>query len=74
MIIKYINILIIITTLFYKIPPHLPLPKGGKIPLFSKEGLGEILQIIGNCNVFSKFHSPLGFMYRLCQRGIIRPA
>jgi len=30
-------------TLFHKIPPHLPLPKGGKIPLFGKEGLGEIL-------------------------------
>jgi len=36
-----------------KIPPHLPFPKGGKypsleksslsLPLFSKEGLGEIL-------------------------------
>jgi len=46
-----INSLIIITTLFYKIPPHLPLPapgrenipKGGKIPLFGKEGQGEIL-------------------------------
>jgi hypothetical protein len=25
---------IIIKTLFYKIPPHLPLPKGGTIPLF----------------------------------------
>jgi hypothetical protein len=31
------------TTLFHKIPPHLPLPKGGKIPLFGKEGEGEIL-------------------------------
>jgi len=46
-----INSLIIITTLFYKIPPHLPLPafgrkkipKGEKIPLFGKEGQGEIL-------------------------------
>jgi hypothetical protein len=26
-----------------KIPPFLPLPKGG-IPLFGKEGLGEILE------------------------------
>jgi len=26
----------------YKIPPILPLPKGGKKPLFGKEGLGEI--------------------------------
>jgi hypothetical protein len=25
-----------------KIPPNLPLPKGGFIPLFGKEGLGEI--------------------------------
>ena len=30
------------TTLFYKIPPNLPLPKGGIIPLFGKEGFGEI--------------------------------
>jgi hypothetical protein len=28
--------------LIYKIPPNLPLPKGGIIPLFGKEGLGEI--------------------------------
>jgi hypothetical protein len=26
----------------YKIPPFLPLPKGGIIPLFGKEGEGEI--------------------------------
>ena len=32
------NNLIIIMTLFYKIPPLLPLPKGGTIPLFDKEG------------------------------------
>jgi hypothetical protein len=42
--------------IFYKIPPNLPLPKGGKIPLyqegikgcvplFGKEGIGEIFQI-----------------------------
>jgi hypothetical protein len=31
-----INSLIIITTLFYKIPPYLPFPKGGKTPLFGK--------------------------------------
>jgi hypothetical protein len=37
------NSLITLTTLFYKIPPHLPFPKGGKIPLFDKEGRGEIL-------------------------------
>ena len=37
---------LIITTLFYKIPPHLPFPKGGKIPLFGKEGKGEILRNI----------------------------
>jgi hypothetical protein len=30
------------TTLFYKIPPDLPLLRGGIIPLFGKEGLGEI--------------------------------
>ena len=35
-----INSLIIIMTLFYKIPPYLPLPKGGKTPLFGKEGWG----------------------------------
>jgi hypothetical protein len=48
----FINSLIIITTLFYKIPPHLPLPafgrkkipKGGKTPLFGKEGRGEIFR------------------------------
>jgi len=28
----------------YKIPPYLPLSKGGNIPLFGKEGLGEIFQ------------------------------
>jgi hypothetical protein len=32
----------IITTFFRKIPPNLPFPKGGIIPLFSKEGRGEI--------------------------------
>ena len=37
-----INSLIIMTTLFYKIPPPLPFPKGGIMPLFGKEGLGEI--------------------------------
>ena len=41
-----INQSIIITTLFYKIPPHLPFPKGGTIPLFGKEGLGEIFRRI----------------------------
>jgi hypothetical protein len=39
-----INSLIIMMTSFYKIPPHLPFPKGGKLPLFDKEGPGEILQ------------------------------
>jgi hypothetical protein len=28
---------------FIKIPPNLPFPKGGFIPLFGKEGRGEIL-------------------------------
>jgi len=37
-----INSLIIVKTLLYKIPPNLPLPKGGIIPLFEKEGRGEI--------------------------------
>jgi hypothetical protein len=37
-----INSLIIIFPLFYKIPPHLPFPKGGNKPLFGKEGKGEI--------------------------------
>jgi hypothetical protein len=31
-------------TLFYKIPPRLPFPKGGKTPLFGKEGQGEIFR------------------------------
>jgi hypothetical protein len=30
------------TTLIYKIPPNLPLVKGGFSPLFGKEGCGEI--------------------------------
>jgi hypothetical protein len=30
-------------TFFEKIPPNLPLPKGGAIPLFAKEGRGEIV-------------------------------
>ena len=34
----HINSLIIVKTLLYKIPPNLPLPKGGIIPLFGKEG------------------------------------
>src|SRR4030042_2837375 len=36
----------LITKLFYKIPPYLPFPKGGIIPLFGKEGLGEIFRKI----------------------------
>ena len=31
-------------TTFYKIPPYLPFTKGGVIPLFGKEGRGEILR------------------------------
>jgi len=31
-------------TLLCKIPPNLPLPKGGKTPLFGKEGKGEIFR------------------------------
>ena len=38
----HINSHIIVKTLLYKIPPNLPLPKGGIIPLFEKEGRGEI--------------------------------
>ena len=33
-----------------KIPPALPLPKGG-IPLFGKEGLGEILEEEGGISL-----------------------
>ena len=40
-----INSLIIMTILIYKIPPNLPLPKGGFSPLFGKEGCGEIFWI-----------------------------
>ena len=36
------NGLKIMKTLICKIPPNLPLPKGGIIPLFGKEGRGEI--------------------------------
>jgi hypothetical protein len=35
-----------ITTLFYKIPPNLPFPKGGIIPLFGKEGIREIFLLM----------------------------
>jgi hypothetical protein len=38
----HINILKIGKTLLHKIPPNLPLLKGGIIPLFGKEGRGEI--------------------------------
>jgi hypothetical protein len=34
------------TTYIYKIPPNLPLLKGGFIPLFVKEGLGEIFRLM----------------------------
>jgi hypothetical protein len=45
-----INSLIIMTTLFYKIPPHLPLPafgrekipKGGKLLLFGRRPIGPL--------------------------------
>jgi hypothetical protein len=33
---------LIMTTLFYKIPPHLPLPKGGKLPLFGLQPIGPL--------------------------------
>ena len=39
---QLINSLIIVKTSLYKIPPNLPLLKGGIIPLFEKEGRGEI--------------------------------
>jgi hypothetical protein len=32
--------------LIHKIPPDLPLPKGGTIPLYGKEGWGEISAMI----------------------------
>jgi hypothetical protein len=38
----HINCLKIVKTLLHKIPPNLPLLKGGIIPLFGKEGRGEI--------------------------------
>jgi len=33
------NSLKIMRTLIYKIPPNLPFPEGGTIPLFGKEGV-----------------------------------
>ena len=36
------NTVISMKTSIYKIPPNLPLPKGGEMPLFGKEGKGEI--------------------------------
>jgi hypothetical protein len=38
----FINQSIIITTLFYKIPPHLPFSKGGTIPLFGRRPIGPL--------------------------------
>jgi len=41
-----------------KIPPNLPLPKGGTISLFGKEGRGEILwkwEIYGNGRFYDNF-------------------
>jgi len=56
----------IITTLFYKIPPHLPLPKGGTIPLFrnpfpvkdrQRGGGGDFQKIcIFNYGLLSKYN------------------
>ena len=37
----FINTLIIIKTLFYKIPPHLPFPKGGITPLWQRGAGGD---------------------------------
>jgi hypothetical protein len=39
--VSIINSLIIMTTLFYKIPPNLPLTKGGIIPSLEKRGKGR---------------------------------
>jgi len=42
-------------TLNYKIPPILPLPKGGIMPLFSKEGWREIFEVHQiTCELISK--------------------
>jgi F0F1-type ATP synthase beta subunit len=41
-----INGLKIMRTLIYKIPPALPFPKGGIMPLFGGEGCGEIFRIM----------------------------
>jgi hypothetical protein len=49
------------TTLFYKIPPHLPFSKGGTVPLFGKEGRGEIL--IHNYDTVSEGRGKSGRMW-----------
>ncbi len=49
------------TTIIYKIPPNLPLPKGGFSPLFGKEGCGEIFWI----NVNSIMRLLISQMYYL---------
>jgi hypothetical protein len=41
-----IDSLKIVKRLIHKIPPNLPLLKGGIIPLFGKEGGGEIFWVI----------------------------
>ena len=43
------------TTLICKILPILPLPKGGIIPLFGKEGRGEIFIILYHEGIWDSF-------------------
>ena len=45
---------------FYKIPPYLPFTKGGVIPLFGKEGRGEILRCMS-----IQFSDPYYHVYEL---------
>ena len=62
------NGLKIMKTFICKIPPNLPLPKGGIIPLFGKEGLGEIFWKICllNYGLLSNPHALCPLLYALC--------
>jgi hypothetical protein len=43
---KYINNLKIVTTSIFKIPPNLPLPKGGNTPLWQRGGRGDFPMVM----------------------------
>jgi hypothetical protein len=66
-----IKSLIIMTTLIYKIPPNLPLPKGGFSPLFGKEGCGEIFDTLRSPPQGCSFFCELSVYYKLTSKSVI---